>query len=271
MISLPSLFLAHGAPDLPLNDHPAKRFLAGLAGQLPQPKSILIISAHWQAAVPTLTTAVRPEIIYDFSGFPQHLYSLQYPAVTDVGLIERTKTLLAGAGLQVSEDARRGYDHGTWVPLLLVYPNANIPVVQLSLQQGGSARQHFEIGQTLSPLRKEGVLIIGSGAAVHNLSTLAPEGTPAPNWAKDFDQWLDNNIQARNLEHLLEFPNSPEEARQAHPTSEHLMPIFVAMGAGWSGGLASRLQHSYSYGSLSMACFSFGSNAETGIYPVTKC
>ncbi len=265
MTSLPSLFLAHGAPDLPLGEHRAKRFLAGLSSQLPPPKSILIISAHWQAEVPTLTTAVAPKTIYDFSGFSQHLYALKYPAVTDTGLIERTKTLLADAGLQAGEDARRGYDHGTWVPLLLVYPNADIPVVQLSLQQGGNARQHFETGQALSPLREEGVLIIGSGGAVHHLGALAPEGTPAPDWAEGFDHWLDSNIQARNLEHLLEFPIMPEEARQAHPTLEHLMPIFVAMGAGWSGGHASRLHHSYSYGSLSMACFAFGNKAEAEI------
>ena len=258
MTTLPSLFLAHGAPDLILSNHPAKHFLNDLSDQVAKPEFILIISAHWQAGVPTLTTANTPETIYDFSGWPQQLYSLHYPAKTDVSLIERTKTLLAEAGLPVGEDARRGYDHGTWVPLLLVYPDADIPVVQLSLQQDGSARQHFEIGQALAPLRNEGVLIIGSGATVHNLGTLAPEGTPAPSWVQDFDQWLDNNIQARNLEPLLAFPDTPEKAHQAHPTPEHLMPIFVAMGAGWSGGHASRLHHSYSYGSISMACYEFG-------------
>jgi len=265
MISLPSLFLAHGAPDLILSDHPAKEFLTGFSSQLPRPKSILIVSAHWQSGIPTLTTAEAPQTVYDFSGWPQQLYSLQYPAKTDVDLIERTRALLRGAGIVAREDEKRGYDHGTWVPLLLAYPKADVPVVQLSLQQDGSARRHFEIGQALSPLRDEGVLIIGSGVATHNLGSMAPEGTLAPNWAKDFDQWLDNNIQARNLEHLLEFPNTPAEARRAHPTPEHLMPIFVAMGAGWSGGHSSRLHHSYSYGSISMACFAFGSKAETGI------
>lgn len=262
MISLPSLFLSHGAPDLTLSDHAANRFLKDLSSQLSQPKTILIISAHWQAAVPTLTTARAPQTIHDFSGWPQQLYSMQYPAATDGNLIERTRTLLGEAGLPVGEDARRGYDHGTWVPLLLAYPKADIPVVQLSLQQGGSARQHFEIGQALSPLRQEGVLIIGSGAAVHNLGTLAAEGTPAPHWAENFDQWLNNNIEAHNLEPLLEFPKMPQEAHQAHPTPEHLMPLFVAMGAGWSGGHASRLHHSYSYSSISMACYAFGGNTE---------
>jgi len=266
MTALPSLFLSHGAPDLPLSDHPAKRFLAGLSSQLPQPKSILVISAHWQAEVPTLTTAARPETIYDFSGFPQPLYSLKYPAESDVELIEQAKALLEGAGMPVGQDPRRGYDHGTWVPLLLAYGDADIPVVQLSLQHSGSARRHFEIGQALSPLRQKGVLIIGSGAAVHNLGTMMPEGTPAPNWAIEFEQWLDDNIQARNLDLLLEFPKTPEEARQAHPTPEHLMPIFVAMGAGWSGGHASRLHHSYSYGSISMACYAFGREVETNAF-----
>ncbi len=262
MTSLPSLFLAHGAPDLPLGDHAAKHFLSGLARHLAHPKAILMISAHWQTIIPTLTTASAPETIYDFGGWPPSLYSLKYPARTDAKLVERTTALLYQAGIQVNEDARRGYDHGTWVPLLLAYPKADIPVVQLSLQSRGNARDHFTIGQTLAPLRDEGVLIIGSGAAVHNLGTLAPEGTPAPNWARDFDQWLSNHIEARDLDHLLEFPAMPHEARQSHPTLEHLMPLFIAMGAGWSGQYSSRLHHSYSYSSLSMACYAFGRKAE---------
>jgi len=265
MTSLPSLFLAHGAPDLPLGDHAAKRFFSGLARQLPLPKAILMISAHWETDALALTTAAAPETLYDFSGWPQPLYSLKYPARTELELIDRAKRALGQAGITIGEDTRRGYDHGIWVPLLLIYPDADIPVVQLSLQRGRSARRHFEIGRALAPLRNEGVLIIGSGAAVHNLGTLTPEGTPAPNWAKDFDLWLDSHIKARDLDPLLEFPALPLEARQSHPTLEHLMPLFVTMGAGWRAGHSARLHHSYSYGSLSMACYAFGTQVEVNL------
>jgi len=262
MVSLPSLFLAHGAPDLPLTEHKAKRFLNGLAAQLIKPRAILIVSAHWEETMPTLTTAPTPVTIHDFMGWPEPLYDLQYPAHSDTVLIERTKKLLAQAGFPIKEDAERGFDHGAWVPLLLTYPDANIPVVQLSLQRGGDPRQHFRIGEALAPLRDEGVLIIGSGATVHNLGALAAEGTPAPDWAKDFDHWLNVQLAERKTDQLLEFPKVPAGARQAHPTIEHFMPIFVAMGAGWAGGHTSLLHQSYSYGSLGMACYAFGNDAE---------
>ena len=262
MSSLPSLFLAHGAPDLVLSEHPTKHFLKGLGYVLPKPKAILIISAHWEAHQISLGTARMPETVHDFSGFPQTLYSLKYPAATDHALVKRTQALLGEIGLDVGLDANRGYDHGAWMPLSLLYPKADIPVVQLSLQRGGNARLHFNIGQALAPLRDEGVLVIGSGAVVHNLGALAPDGVSTPDWAKKFDRWIDDNIQNRNLEQLLDFPRQPQNAHKAHPSPEHLMPIFVALGAGWQGGNAMRLHHSFSYSAIGMACYGFGRAAE---------
>lgn len=265
MTALPSLFLAHGAPDLLLTDHVAKRFLTGLSGLLPAPRAILVVSAHWEATVATLATSTAPRTIHDFAGWPAALYDLTYPAVTDTALIERTKVLLGDAGLPVAEDERRGYDHGAWVPLLLAYPDARIPVVQLSLRRGGDAAQHFEIGRALAPLRQEGVLVVGSGASVHNLYELAPEGTPAPDWAEAFDKWLFDRMESGDLESLQRFPAEPATARRAHPSIEHFLPFYVAMGAGWGGGSARRVHHSYSYGSIGMACYAFGRAAETDI------
>jgi 4,5-DOPA dioxygenase extradiol len=265
MTTHPSLFLAHGAPDLPLTDHVAKRFLASLSGSLPAPRAILIVSAHWEAAAPTLTTSEAPRTVHDFMGWPGELYKITYPAKTDAALIARAGGLLAEAGIAVAEDPRRGYDHGAWVPLSIAYPLAEVPVVQLSLERGGDARRHFEIGRALAPLRAEGVLIVGSGATVHNLRRLAPEGSPPPGWASEFDGWLHDRLGTRDLETLLSFPAQPQTARMAHPTDEHFLPLYVAMGAGWDGGAARRMHASYSYGSVGMACYAFGTAGEVAL------
>ena len=176
MTSLPSLFLPHGAPDLILTDHPAKRFLAGLSKRLPAPRAILIISAHWEARRPSLTTAHRPKTVHDFSGWPRELSRLSYPAATDEALIDTTDRLLGESGIDCDRDHRRGFDHGAWMPLKIAFPAATIPVVQISLQRRGTATDHLAIGAALAPLRQDGVLIIGSGSVTHNLSELGPEG-----------------------------------------------------------------------------------------------
>lgn len=261
MTLLPSLFVSHGAPDLALSDHPAARFLAQLGESLPRPRAILVVSAHWERPVPAITTSPAPATIHDFSGWPRALYGLRYPAPGSPWLAERVAGLLAEAGLPLEADPARGFDHGAWVPLLLGWPAADIPVAQVSLIRGGDARAHLALGRALAPLRGEGVLVLGSGAAVHNLGALAPEGTPPPAWARAFDEWLAEALAAGNREALCRFPAAPREARAAHPTPEHLMPLFVAMGAGGDEGRAVRLHDSWSYGSLSMAAYAFGGTA----------
>lgn len=257
MAKQPSLFLPHGAPDLLLTEHPAKRFLAELGGRVGRPAAILVVSAHWESPRLTLTSAEAPETVHDFYGFPADLYAYRYPAKTDAAVCRRTIELLADLGHAVDADPARGFDHGAWVPLLLAFPAADIPVVQLSLLKGGTARQHFEIGQALAPLRDEGVLIVGSGSVTHNLRALGPEGAPPPDWATGFDDFVSLRVERGDWEALMRFPDAPASARQAHPTPEHFLPFFVAAGAG-AADHGTLLHRSFSHGSISMAAFSFG-------------
>lgn len=269
MTSLPSLFLSHGAPDLPLRDHPARGFLTKLSKHLPKPKGILIVSAHWEEPTFTIGTHPSPATVHDFSGFPSELHKLQYPGHTDAQLIDSVITLMENQNIPVQTDNTRGYDHGVWVPLHLAFPDCDIPVVQFSLLRQTSAKDHFALGVALASLRDEGILIIGSGSAVHNLRTMAPEGTPPPDWAKTFDNWLYSTLAERDKDAIMAFPEQPVNARMAHPTTEHFMPLLVAMGAGWNGGSNRRVHHSYSYGSLSMAAFAFGTDTEIAGFPAS--
>lgn len=258
MTKLPSLFVSHGAPDLALAEHPAASFLAQLGAALPRPKAILVVSAHWERHAPAITTSPSPVTIHDFAGWPRALYDLGYPAPGAPWLAGRVAGLLAAQGLSLATDPLRGLDHGAWVPLRLGWPAADIPVAQLSLIRGGDAAAHLALGRALAPLRGEGVLVLGSGAAVHNLGALTLEGTPPPAWARDFDAWLAEALAAGDREALCQFPAAPPTAHAAHPTPEHLMPLFVALGAGGEAAGAVRLHDSWSYGSLSMAAYAFG-------------
>jgi 4,5-DOPA dioxygenase extradiol len=255
-MTLPSLFLAHGAPDLPYSPTPARAFTEGLGTQYPGLRAILVISAHWEARLPTIGTAPSPETIYDFGGFDDRLYSLTYPARTSAEVIAEVAQALDAAGIAHAEDPDRGYDHGVWIPLKLAFPQADVPVIQLSLRRGAPAAENFAMGQALALLRDKGVLIIGSGTTVHNLRMIAREGTPAPDWARAFDDWIVSGVEAGETNRLLRFPAEPAAARQAHPTPEHLMPLYVALGAG--GGRGRALHRSFSWGSISMTSFAFG-------------
>ncbi|WP_374643143.1 class III extradiol ring-cleavage dioxygenase [Tabrizicola sp.] len=258
-MTLPSLFIAHGAPDLPYSDTPARAFTESLGASFPGLRAILVVSAHWEAARPTIGTAAAPETIHDFGGFDDRLFSLTYPARTDEVVIAEVSAALAAAGIAHDADPRRGYDHGVWIPLLLAFPKADVPVIQLSLRRGGSAAEHLALGRALAPLRDRGVLIVGSGATVHNLRAIAREGTPAPGWARDFDDRVVAAVEAGDTAALLQFPMAMEGARTAHPTPEHFMPLFVAMGAG--GGKGRALHRSFSWGSIGMTSLAFGEAA----------
>lgn len=258
-MTLPSLFIAHGAPDLPFSSTPARGFTQGLGTRFPGLRGILVISAHWEARVPTIGTAPAPETIHDFGGFDPRLYSLTYPARTSAPVIAEVAQALEAAQIPHAQDPDRGYDHGVWVPLMLAFPKADVPVIQLSLRHGASAAENFALGQALAPLRERGILIVGSGAVVHNLRAIAREGTPAPDWARAFDDWIVTGAEKGETARLLRFPAEPAGARQAHPTPEHLMPFYVALGAG--GGKGHALHRSFSWGSISMTSFAFGEEA----------
>ena len=259
---LPSLFVSHGAPTLPFEDaSPARAFLAGLGGQIPKPRAILAVSAHWETARPTLSGAERPATVHDFYGFPRELYALRYPAPGAPALAERAAGLLREAGLPAGLDPGQGLDHGAWVPLLLAFPEADIPVAQLSVQPAGGAAAHLALGRALAPLRDEGVLILGSGGAVHNLGRIRYGGGPlpvsAPAWAQAFEDWLVGAVEAGDAAALAAWLDEAPEARIAQPSDEHFLPLLVALGAG--GGAPGRVLHrGFEHGSLSMAAFGWG-------------
>jgi len=254
-MTLPALFIAHGAPDLPLSTTPARAFTQNLGKRFPGVRAILVISAHWEARLPTIGTAAAPATIHDFGGFDDRLYSMAYPARTSAAVVAEVADALTAAGIAFAEDARRGYDHGVWIPLMLAFPRADVPVVQLSLRHGASAAENVALGKALAPLRDKGVLIVGSGAIVHNLRAIAREGTPAPDWAKAVDDYIVTAVEAGDEASLLRVLDT-QGGRIAHPTPEHLMPLFVALGAG--GGSGHAIHRSFTWGSISMTSFAFG-------------
>lgn len=253
---LPVLFLSHGSPMLPFEDIEARNFLIGLGAKLPRPKAILCISAHWDALEASLTASPEPGTIHDFSGFPQELYQLTYPAPGDPTLAQHVADLLKQAGLAAKLNPDRGLDHGAWNPLMLIYPDHDIPVVQLSLLSRGTTADHVALGKALAPLRDEGILIIASGGAVHNLRTVAWDGGPAPAWAKEFDDWLHDRLVAGEVQRLINYRNEIRSGTLAHPSEDHLLPLYVALGAAAvSDAKAKPIHRSFAHGSLSMAAY----------------
>lgn len=256
---LPALFISHGSPDLPLHPSPARDFLAQLGQQFDRPQAILVISAHWTTPQPIVSAAPRPRTIHDFGGFPAALYQLTYPAPGAPELAVRVVDLLTAAGIKSGISADRGLDHGAWNPLLLLYPHADVPVTQLSIQPHLDPAHHLAIGRALAPLRQQGVLILASGSATHNLWELggyAPDAAP-PDWVTAFAQWLTDALTQSKTEALLNYRQLAPHAARNHPTAEHLLPLFVAFGAGGSAAKAIELHSSYSLGVLSMAAYAF--------------
>ena len=255
--ALPGLFLSHGAPTLPLeHGHPTHAFLKGLGTTLPKPRAILMVSAHWDTPLPVLTTAPHLDTVHDFYGFPQELYALRYPATGSAELARKTAGLLESAGLAVAADPERGLDHGAWVPLMLMYPQADIPVVQLSLQTRAGAEHHWKLGEALAPLRADGVLLIGSGGATHNLREFfRPTPGLDESYVPKFTAWLEDTLSRGDRETLLDYRRRAPEARRAHPTEEHFFPLIVAAGA---GGKARRIHGAMTGASLAMDAYQFG-------------
>jgi 4,5-DOPA dioxygenase extradiol len=253
---LPALFVSHGAPTLPIDrEHPTHLFLKGLGAALPAPKAILVVSAHWETRHPALTTSLAPETIHDFYGFPEELYRMRYAAPGSTDLVQRTANLLEHAGLEVYADEQRGLDHGAWVPLMLMYPQAQIPVVQLSLQTAAGAAHHLAVGTALAPLRDEGVLLLASGGATHNLREFF---RPAPgqdeSYVPRFSAWLKHTLENGHKDELVDYRRLAPDAARAHPSEEHFFPVLVAAGA---SGKAERIHTAMSGASLSMDAYRF--------------
>ncbi|WP_254297340.1 DODA-type extradiol aromatic ring-opening family dioxygenase [Sphingomonas tagetis] len=256
----PALFLSHGSPMIMFEPSPAREFLAGLAGQLERPDAILMISAHHDMAEAVVTSGSELATIHDFGGFPQKLFDLRYPAKGDPALAGHVARLVAEAGHPVFLDLARGLDHGAWVPLMLAWPEADIPVVQLSISSAHPPEWHHRIGEALAPLRERNVLIIGSGSLTHNLRAIFVEGrdhdAAVPDWVASFADWIHERLAAGDTEAVLHAVERAPHGRQNHPTRDHILPLFTAMGAG--GARAERLHHSYTYGVLAMDAYRFG-------------
>ncbi len=239
MSTMPVYFVSHGGGPWPHIDGMRQQFaktereLKALPGRLPTaPKAVLVITGHWEAQDFTVSTAERPPMVYDYSGFPEHTYRLQYPAPGSPALAARVKTLLTAEGWPVREDPQRGFDHGTFVPLMLMYPDADVPVVMLSLKSSFDPEEHIRAGRALAALRDEGVLIMGSGLTYHNMRGFGRDESTRV--AETFQSYLDSAItqadaKVRN-ELLIHWENAPG-ARLVHPREDHLMPLLVAAGA----------------------------------------
>ena len=257
---LPSLFVSHGSPMLALSQTPARDFLAGLAATLPRPRAILVISAHWETDIPTVNAVARNDTIHDFGGFPRALYALTYAAPGDPALAGRIAGLLEQAGFATGIDRARGLDHGAWVPLLLAYPEADIPVLQLSVQTQRGPAHHLAIGRALAPLRSESVLIIGSGSFTHDLRRFRGQAVDAPESpdVTAFSAWMDRAILGGEVNALTDYRALAPHAREEHPTEEHILPLFAAIGAAGDPPTARRLHNSTEHGILRMDAYAFG-------------
>lgn len=256
----PAVFLSHGAPHMVLEPRTTGAFLTRLAQQLRRPRAIVCVSAHWDTDRPAVTGSARPETIHDFYGFPDALYRLRYAAPGEPALARDIVEVLTQAGLAARLDHHRGLDHGCWVPLMLMYPAADIPVVQLSVQSALGAKHHLVLGGALAPLRERGVLIVGSGGATHNLGAFRgqPIDSPVADWAAEFDAWLHDVVSRGDRRALTRWLEQAPHAAQNHPTVEHFMPLFVAMGAAPEAARGYVLHRGFSYGMLSMAAYGWG-------------
>ncbi|MEU3408100.1 class III extradiol ring-cleavage dioxygenase [Streptomyces sp. NPDC006670] len=227
---MPALYLSHGAP--PLADDPLwPAELAAWSAELPRPRAILMVSAHWEEAPLALGATERAPLVYDFWGFPEHYYRVRYDAPGAPELAASVRALLRAPGTPVQDIADRGLDHGAYVPLVEMYPQADVPVLQVSLPTLDPARL-MDLGRRLAPLRDEGVLIVGSGFFTHNLAALRHPGVPG--WSAEFDAWGGEALAARDVDALLDFETKSPAGRLAHPRTEHFAPLFVTLGAAGS-------------------------------------
>ncbi|MFN6508242.1 DODA-type extradiol aromatic ring-opening family dioxygenase [Xanthomonas translucens] len=263
MPRLPSLYISHGSPMTALDPGLVGVRLAELAAALPRPRAIVVASAHWLGRRPLVGAAAQPQTIHDFGGFPRALHEMQYPAPGAPALAREVAARLERAGLQPYVDARRGLDHGVWVPLSLLYPQADIAVVPLSIQPELGPAHQLAMGRALAPLRDDGVLLIGSGSITHNLHDLGryAEGKDAP-YVRPFIDWVEQALRREDLPALLDYRRQAPFADRAHPTDEHWLPLYFAMGAAGEQGLgAQRIDAGIDAGLLAMDLYRFDGGA----------
>ena len=231
------LFVPHGSPMFALHPGAAGAAMTQVAAQLGTPRAIVVVSPHWETAVPTVGFATRPETIHDFGGFDPRLYEMQYPATGCPEVAAQVVTALQNAGLPVAQDAQRGLDHGAWTPLRQMFPDADIPIVPLSVQSHLGPAHAWRVGQALAPLTEQNILIVASGNVTHNLRDfmmVSMQGGATPAYVQDFADWIHTHMVQRDVPALLNYRQQPSGQR-AHPTDEHLLPLFTALGAAGEG------------------------------------
>lgn len=255
----PTLFLSHGSPMHALEPGAAGEAWVALGRRLPRPRALLIASAHWETNVPMLTGNAKPQTIHDFFGFPDPLYRLRYPAAGEPALAARAAEFLKAAGFTAAIDGCRGLDHGAWAPLLHMVPDADIPVVQVSVQTPLGARHHLALGRALAPLAADDVLLVGSGHMTHNLRDWMRghgNGAPVP-YAVEFQSWVDARIAGHDLDALADYRSRAPHAARAHPTEEHFLPLHFALGAAQADYRPERVFAQIEGGVLAMDAYLF--------------
>lgn len=267
MARMPALFISHGSPLLAVADSAARRFLAGLGARLPAPNAVVTFSAHYDTPVPEVTAGPAPRTIHDFGGFPAELYRLEYPAPGSPPLARDIVARLEAAGVPARLNPERGFDHGAWIPLMLMYPRADVPVLEVSIDSARSPEQHFALGRALRPLRDAGALLLGSGGATHNLALYAhargrDDSSAPPEWVEAFNEWTAGAIAERRFDELFRYLERAPYAAQNHPTPEHFLPLFVTLGAAYDDERGARIHSSYDRGLLSLDAYAFGLAAQ---------
>ncbi len=251
--SMPALFISHGAPSIALEQDDFTRAAAAYGATLAGARAIAVVSAHWRSRGLRVNAVQRPETIYDFGGFSEELYKIRYEAPGDPALAREIATLLGGAALEES----RGWDHGLWVPLRILFHEANIPIVEIAQPFPTTPEELMGIGQALAPLRDRGVAIIGSGGIVHNLRAihLGDKNAPVDDWARQFDDWFPTHLAARDFATLVRYRDLAPHADLAVPTPEHFEPVFITLGATRPTDTLTTIYEGFHYGNLSMRTF----------------
>ncbi|HZE97979.1 MAG TPA: class III extradiol ring-cleavage dioxygenase [Planctomycetota bacterium] len=258
---LPAVLISHGSPMVAVEKDDYTQALRRTGESLPRPTTLVVVSAHWESAAPVrVGTSARPSLIYDFGGFPPELYDLKYPAPGNPGTAKDIVRRLVAAGIPAVEDPQRGLDHGAWVPLLQAYPDADVPVVEVTLPVPRTPAELLAIGKALAPLRDEGVLLVGSGGIVHNLRRVvfSDKNAPIESWARSFDDWIRARLEEKDVDAIVNYRSQAPEAAASVPTTEHFDPLFVVLGAVGPDFKIRDLYEGFHYGNLSLRTFAVG-------------
>lgn len=254
---VPALFIGHGSPFLAVQQNEYSQFLGEL-GQRFKPKAIVIFSAHWESETLSLTyTDGVLDTVYDFGGFPDEMYQVKYPAKGSVQMAELLENRFNRNGIQTKREEKRGLDHGSWVALLHMYPEADIPVIQISVHPFLLPKEQYNIGRALQGIGAEDILVIGSGTTVHNLRWFFPDAKEPKPEATQFDDWIIEQVQQRDIDSLDRYLELAPHARLAVPRAEHFVPLLLAMGSGNENNAPVVIHRSYEFGTLSILCFEF--------------